>query len=115
MNDELSEKEEARVGVFICHCGSNIGGVIDCKKLAERASLLPGVAHAEDNLYTCSEVGLTRIKEAIASNKLNRVVIASCTPRTHEPLFRTTIHEAGLNPFLFEISCLQVIHDPSSN
>lgn len=93
--------EEIRIGVFVCHCGSNIGGLIDCAKLAEYASTLPNVNHSEDNLYTCSENGLTKIKEAIKEHDLNRVVVCSCTPRTHEPLFRETIEEAGLNKYLF--------------
>ena len=95
------KKEDARVGVFICHCGSNIGGLIDCKKLAEESGTLPNVIHSEDNLYTCSETGLNAIKEAIKEKNLNRVVVASCTPRTHEPLFRDCCAEAGLNPYLF--------------
>ena len=94
-------EEDVRVGVFICHCGSNIGGVIDCKKLADYAGSLSNVAHSEDNLYTCSETGLSAIKNAIEEHNLNRVVVASCTPRTHEPLFRECITEAGLNPYLF--------------
>jgi heterodisulfide reductase subunit A len=94
-------EEDIRVGVFICHCGSNIGGLIDCKKLADYAGTLNNVAHSEDNLYTCSETGLTAIKNAIEEYNLNRVVVASCTPRTHEPLFRECISEAGLNPYLF--------------
>ena len=100
MNDKKDEK--ARVGVFICHCGSNIGGLIDCEKLAQYAEELPNVTHSEDNLYTCSETGLTAIKTAIKDYDLNRVVVASCTPRTHEPLFRECISEAGLNPYLFD-------------
>lgn len=94
-------EEDIRVGVFICHCGSNIGGLIDCKKLADYAGTLNNVAHSEDNLYTCSETGLTAIKNAIEEYNLNRVVVASCTPRTHEPLFRECIAEADLNPYLF--------------
>ncbi len=98
----MSEKEEkVRVGVFVCHCGSNIGGVIDCKALAEYGKTLHNVIHAEDNLYTCSETGLASIKKAVEEHDLNRVVVASCTPRTHEPLFRECISEAGLNPYLF--------------
>ena len=100
MSDKKDEK--ARVGVFICHCGSNIGGLIDCEKLAQYAEELPNVTHSEDNLYTCSETGLTAIKTAIKDYDLNRVVVASCTPRTHEPLFRECISEAGLNPYLFD-------------
>ncbi|MFX1355245.1 MAG: CoB--CoM heterodisulfide reductase iron-sulfur subunit A family protein [Promethearchaeota archaeon] len=93
--------EKVRVGVFICHCGSNIGGFIDCKKLAEYAGTLDNVTYSEDNLYTCSEAGLTSIKNAVKEHKLNRVVVASCTPRTHEPLFRECVSEAGLNKYLF--------------
>jgi len=100
MSEEKNE-EEVRVGVFVCHCGSNIGGVIDCKKLAEEVSNFPDVAYTEDNLYSCSENGLASIKKAIEEHNLNRVVVASCTPRTHEPLFRECISEAGLNPYLF--------------
>jgi len=99
MSEEI--RKEARIGVFVCHCGSNIGGLVDCKKLADIASKLPMVVHAEDNLYTCSEGGLTSIKNAVKEHDLNRVVVASCTPRTHEPLFRETIVEAGLNQYLF--------------
>ena len=95
------KEEEIRIGVFVCHCGSNIGGLIDCKKLADYANTLPHVEYSEDNLYTCSENGLASIKNAIKEHNLNRIVVASCTPRTHEPLFRDTIQEAGLNPYLF--------------
>ena len=97
-------KEEPHVGVFICHCGINIGGVVNVPEVTEYAKTLPYVAHAEDNLYTCSEAGLAAIKEAIKNHNLNRVVVASCTPRTHEPLFRATCKEAGLNPYLFEMA-----------
>ena len=93
---------EVRVGVFICHCGTNIGGFLDVPRLAEFALILPHVVFAKDNQYTCSEAGLTEIKNAISENRLNRVVVASCTPRTHEPLFRSTCGEAGLNPYLFQ-------------
>ena len=93
---------EVRVGVFVCHCGTNIGGFLDVPGLAKYALSLPHVVFAKDNQYTCSEAGLTEIKNAVAENKLNRVVVASCTPRTHEPLFRSTCKEAGLNPYLFQ-------------
>jgi len=96
-----NEEEEVRIGVFVCHCGSNIGGLIDCKKLSDYAKTLPNVVYSEDNLYTCSENGLNNIKKAIKEHNLNRVVVASCTPRTHEPLFRETIQDAGLNQYLF--------------
>ncbi|MHA1791018.1 MAG: CoB--CoM heterodisulfide reductase iron-sulfur subunit A family protein [Promethearchaeota archaeon] len=103
-DNDMEKKDEngaPRVGVFVCNCGSNIGGLIDCKALAEYSSKLPDVVHAEDNLYTCSETGLSRIKNAVKEYDLNRVIVASCTPRTHEPLFMETIAEAGLNPYLF--------------
>jgi heterodisulfide reductase subunit A len=94
--------DEVRVGVFVCHCGTNIGGFLDVPGLAEYALSLPNVVFAKDNKYTCSDAGLTEIKNAIAEKKLNRVIVASCTPRTHEPLFRSTCKEAGLNPYLFQ-------------
>jgi heterodisulfide reductase subunit A len=97
-------KEEPRVGVFICSCGVNIGGVVNVPKVAEYAKTLPHVIHTEHNLYTCSEAGLEAIKAAIREHNINRVVVASCTPRTHEPLFRAACKEAGLNPYLFEMA-----------
>ena len=97
-------KEEPRVGVFICHCGVNIGGVVNVPEVTEYAKTLQYVIYAEHNLYTCSEAGLEAIKEAIKKYNLNRVVVASCTPRTHEPLFRATCKEASLNPYLFEMA-----------
>jgi len=93
-----------RIGVFVCHCGINIGGVVDVPSVVEYAKTLPNVVYAEDNLYTCSQDTQERIKEAISEHKLNRVVVASCTPRTHEPLFQETIREAGLNRYLFEMA-----------
>jgi len=97
-------EEEPKIGVFICHCGVNIGGVVDVPEVTEYAKTLPNVAHAEHNLYTCSEAGLDSIKEAIKKLDLNRIIVASCTPRTHEPLFRSACKEAGLNPYLFEMA-----------
>jgi len=96
--------EEPRIGVFVCHCGRNIAGVVNVPEVAEYARTLPDVIYAEDNLYTCSNDTQQRIKEKIAEHNLNRVVVASCTPRTHEPLFRNTLREAGLNPYLFEMA-----------
>jgi heterodisulfide reductase subunit A len=96
--------EPPRIGVFICHCGINIGGVVDVPQVTDYASLLPNVVYAEDNLYSCSEDTQERIKEKIREHNLNRVVVASCTPRTHEPLFQETIREAGLNRYLFEMA-----------
>ncbi len=95
---------EARIGVFICHCGSNIAGLLDCVELREYASGLPGVVYAKNNLYTCSESGIGEIKTAIKENQLTRVVVASCSPRTHMPLFKSACEEAGLNPYLFEMA-----------
>ena len=96
--------EEPRIGVFVCHCGINIGGVVNVPDVVEYAKTLPNVVWAEGNLYTCSEAGLSSIKDSIKKNGLNRVVVASCTPRTHEPLFRSTCEEAGLNKYLFEMA-----------
>ena len=96
--------EEPRVGVFVCHCGSNIAGVIDVKGAADYAMGLPGVVYANDTMYTCSSDSLSLIKETIEKEHLNRVVVASCTPRTHEPIFQDTLREAGINPFLFEMA-----------
>ncbi|UCH57614.1 MAG: CoB--CoM heterodisulfide reductase iron-sulfur subunit A family protein, partial [Candidatus Bathyarchaeota archaeon] len=95
---------EPRVGVFVCHCGINIGGVVDVPAVMEYASGLPNVAYAECNLYTCSQDTQETIKEKILEHNLNRVVVASCTPRTHEPLFRDTLQTAGLKPYLFEMA-----------
>ncbi|MFZ2448182.1 MAG: CoB--CoM heterodisulfide reductase iron-sulfur subunit A family protein [Syntrophobacteraceae bacterium] len=95
--------EEIRIGVFVCDCGSNIAGYLDVPSLAEYAKTLPNVAYVKENLYTCSENGINEIKAAIKEQKLNRVVVASCTPRTHEPLFRGTCAEGELNPYLFEM------------
>jgi heterodisulfide reductase subunit A-like polyferredoxin len=96
--------EPPRVGVFVCHCGSNIGGYLDVPGVAEWAKSLPGVVHAENNLYTCSQDSIKHIIERVKELKLNRVVVASCTPRTHEPLFQDAIRQAGLNPYLFEMA-----------
>jgi len=97
-------EEAPRIGVFICHCGINIGGVVKVPEVVKYAKTLPNVAYSEDNIYTCSEAGLDSIKEAIKKHNLNRVVVASCTPRTHEPLFRSACKEAGLNQYLFEMA-----------
>jgi len=97
-------QEDARIGVFVCHCGSNIAGVIGVESVAEYAKSLPGVVYANDTMYTCSSDSLQLIRETIEKESLNRVVVASCTPRTHEPIFQDTLREAGLNPFLFEMA-----------
>jgi heterodisulfide reductase subunit A-like polyferredoxin len=110
--------EPPRIGVFVCHCGTNIAGVVNVPAVVEYAKTLPDVAYAENNLYTCSNDTQERIKEKISEHNLNRVVVASCTPRTHEPLFRNTTREGGLNAYLFEMAnirdqCSWVhIHEP---
>ncbi|MCD4715156.1 MAG: FAD-dependent oxidoreductase, partial [Desulfobacterales bacterium] len=97
------KKEDIRIGVFLCHCGSNIAGYLNMEELGEFSEKLPHVTFVQRNLYTCSEGGINEIKKGIKEQNLNRVVVASCTPRTHEPLFRSSCGEAGLNPYLFEM------------
>jgi len=94
--------EGVRVGVYVCNCGSNIAGFLDTKGVAEYAQLLPNVVFVRENLFSCSEAGINDIRKGIAENKLNRVVVAACTPRTHEPTFRAACADAGLNPYYFE-------------
>jgi heterodisulfide reductase subunit A len=94
--------EEIRVGVFVCDCGSNIAGVVDVPQVVEYARGLPHVAFADEGRWSCSVDALSAMQESIKEHRLNRVVIASCTPRTHEPLFKRTVKEAGLNPYLLE-------------
>jgi heterodisulfide reductase subunit A len=96
--------EEPRIGVFVCHCGINIGGVVDVPEVMEYALTLPDVVFSDANLYTCSQDTQKHIREMVEEHDLNRVIVASCTPRTHEPLFRNTVREAGLNPYLFEMA-----------
>ncbi len=98
------EGQEPRIGVFVCHCGINIGGVVNVPEVKEYAKTLGGVAYVDENLYTCSQDTQEKIKKVIHENQLNRVVVASCSPRTHEPLFQETIREAGLNKYLFEMT-----------
>jgi heterodisulfide reductase subunit A-like polyferredoxin len=98
------ENEPAKTGVFVCHCGSNIGGYLDVPMVVEHAKELPGVVHAEHNLYTCSQDSVVHISEKVDELGLNRVVIASCTPHTHGPLFQDCIRAGGLNPALFEMA-----------
>jgi heterodisulfide reductase subunit A-like polyferredoxin len=97
-------REPLRIGVFVCKCGSNIAGFLDVPAVAEYAATLPGVVHAEYNLYTCSQDSIRRIVERVRELNLNRVVVAACTPLTHEPLFQEAIRQAGLNPYLFEMA-----------
>ena len=100
-------KDEPRIGVFVCDCGLNIAGTVDCAAVAEHARTLPGVACVVRNRYTCAEPGQNEIKQAIREHALNRVVVASCTPRQHEPTFRQCVLEAGLNPYLMEMANLR--------
>jgi len=97
-------KEEVRIGVYVCHCGLNIAGSVDCKEVAEFAASLPNVVLARDYRYTCSDQGQALIKNDIKEYRLNRVVVASCSPRLHEPTFRKVCEEAGLNKYLFEMA-----------
>jgi heterodisulfide reductase subunit A len=99
--------DEVRVGVYICHCGMNIAGVVDCAAVAEYAAGLPGVALSRHEGYCCSEPGQNQIKKDVAEFGLNRVVVASCSPRLHEPTFRQCLREAGLNPYLLEMANLR--------
>ena len=97
-------KETARIGVYVCHCGLNIGGTVDCEAVAQLAATLPDVVYAEHQLYTCSEPGQELIKKDIREYNLNRVVVAACSPRMHEPTFRACVKAAGLNPYLLEMA-----------
>ncbi|UCH90344.1 MAG: CoB--CoM heterodisulfide reductase iron-sulfur subunit A family protein [Thermoplasmata archaeon] len=96
--------QDPRIGVFVCHCGINIGGVVDVPEVVEYVKTLPNVVYAEHNLYTCSQDTQEKIKQIAQEQNLNRVIVASCTPRTHGPLFQNTIRGAGLNPYLFEMA-----------
>jgi heterodisulfide reductase subunit A-like polyferredoxin len=96
--------EEPRIGVFVCNCGINIGGIADIPAVREYAGALPHVVHVEDNLFTCSQDTQDKMKEVIKEKGINRVVVASCSPRTHEPLFQETIRDVGLNKYLFEMA-----------
>ncbi|WP_458778439.1 FAD-dependent oxidoreductase [Desulforhopalus sp. 52FAK] len=96
--------EDPRIGVIVCHCGTNIAGTVDVEKVAEVAAKEPGVTHSETIIYACAPDGQQKIRDLIEEKNLNRVVVASCTPRTHGPLFMDTIREVGLNKFLFELA-----------
>jgi heterodisulfide reductase subunit A len=97
-------EERPRIGVFVCHCGLNIAGVIDVKELTEYAKTLPDVVYAKDNRYTCADPGQDEIRKGIQEYKLNRVVVAACSPRMHEPTFRKTCADSDLNPYFFEMA-----------
>src|SRR4030066_327868 len=96
--------EEPRIGVFVCHCGINIGGVVNVPGVKEYARGLKNGVYVDENLYTCSKDTQEKIKNAIKEHHLNRVIVASCSPRTHEPMFRETLRDAGLNKYLFEMA-----------
>jgi heterodisulfide reductase subunit A len=114
----MSDHDELRVGVYVCSCGSNIGGVIDPAAVAEFAKGLPDVVLARDNLYMCGDPGQNLIRQDILTHKLNRIVVAACSVRMHEPTFRACVAEAGLNPFLMEMTNIREqdtwvhAHDP---
>jgi heterodisulfide reductase subunit A len=103
IDETVQDKEDRRIGVFVCRCGKNIAGVVDTTDVQKYAAGLPGVVMSTENLYSCSEDAQTIITERIAAERLNRVVVAACTPRTHESLFQETAREAGLNKCLFEM------------
>ncbi len=103
-SNEINNEEELRIGVYICHCGSNIAGVIDPEEVVKFAEGLPDVVRATDTLYACADSGQRLIKEDIEKYKLNRVVVSACSVRMHEPTFRAAVSEAGLNPFLMEMA-----------
>lgn len=111
--------EEPRIGVYVCHCGLNIAGVVDCPEVAEYAGALPNVVLARHDGYLCSEPGQNQVRDDIAEYNLNRIVVASCSPRLHEPTFRTCLAKAGLNPYLLEMTNLREqcswvhMHDPA--
>ena len=97
-------RDEIRVGVFVCDCGLNIAGAVDCQAVTDYATELPDVVCAVRNKYTCADPGQNEIKNAIKNHRLNRVVVASCSPRQHEPTFRQCVLDAGLNPYLMEMA-----------
>jgi heterodisulfide reductase subunit A len=99
-----NDKQTPRIGVFVCQCGSNIAATVDTEAVAEFAKGLDGVVMTRVNKYTCSDPGQAQIRQDIADHNLNRVVIAACTPRMHEPTFRRTLESAGLNPYYLEIA-----------
>jgi heterodisulfide reductase subunit A len=99
--------DELRIGVFVCDCGLNIAGSVECGDVAEYAKTLPDVVAVVRNKYTCADPGQNEIKKAIHEHNLNRVVVASCTPKIHEPTFRNCVEEAGVNPYLMEMANLR--------
>ena len=107
MSEILSPSDEIRIGVYVCHCGLNIAGVIDCVAVARFGEELANVVISRDNQYLCSEPGQLLIQDDIKEHRLNRIVVASCSPRLHEPTFRRACSGAGLNPYLMEMANLR--------
>lgn len=103
-SDASQETADLRIGVFVCHCGLNIAGTVDVHAVAEYAKTIPDVVYVKENRYSCADPGQEEIRKAIREKKLNRIVIAACSPRMHEPTFRRTVAEAGLNSFLYEMA-----------
>ncbi len=99
-----TQETSPAIGVYVCQCGLNIGKTVDCKRVAETVADLPGVVLARDITYACSEPGQMEIQADIAEHGLDRVVVASCSPRLHEATFRTMMKQAGLNPYLLEMA-----------
>lgn len=104
VHGSLEAEQTPRIGVYVCHCGLNIGRTVDCRMVAETASGLDGVVVAKDVSYACSEPGQQEIKEDILEHGVDRIVVASCSPRLHEPTFRQMLQSAGLNPYLLEMA-----------
>ncbi len=102
--EAAKQAEPARIGVFVCHCGQNIASVVDVKQVVEYAKTIPDVVFVKENRYTCADPGQDEIRKAIKEHHLNRVVVAACSPRMHEPTFRKTISDAGLNPYVLEMA-----------
>ena len=107
VKEYVNMKEEPRIGVYVCHCGLNIAQTVDCEKVAELASYLDHVVVSKNIIYACSEPGQQEIKDDIFEHGLDRVVVASCSPRLHEPTFRQMLKEADLNPYLLEMANLR--------
>jgi heterodisulfide reductase subunit A-like polyferredoxin len=107
MQTAQSAMAQPRIGVFVCHCGLNIGRTVDCEKVAEAASCLDNVVLARDVQYACSEPGQHSIKEAIRGQDLDRIVVGACSPRLHEPTFRQMAQSVDLNPYLVEMANLR--------
>ena len=102
--EQVEKPDQLRIGVFVCHCGLNIAGTVDIKQVVEYAKTIPDVVYVKENRYTCADPGQEEIRKGIKEHKLNRVIVAACSPRMHEPTFRRAVAEAGLNPFLFEMA-----------